>query len=274
MADNRIPSSRKAYGEELRQRREKAGLTQEQLSERAVMSRTHIAHIEAGRRRPSPDDARRLDQVLNTGGLFARFLPSLDGRIVLADDFDQVRLLERQTTMIREYGATLVPGLLQTEAYARAVFRSFFPPKSSERCDRAVVTRLERAKILDAPEPPVLWELLDEAALRRPVGGPAVMAAQLRHIAELGERERVRVHVLPFSAGAHPLLESGLMLLCFGDAPPIAYAEALYTGTLHDDPEVVRNGQTAYALALSDARSHAESLALIETIAEEYELQQ
>ncbi|WP_030021269.1 helix-turn-helix domain-containing protein [Streptomyces monomycini] len=270
MAGMRIPKSRTAYGEELKAQREAAGLTQEKLSELAIMSRTHIAHIEAGRRKPSSDDARRLDQVLGTSGVLARFLPTLDGKLI-ADDFEQVRLFEQQTTMIREYGATLVPGLLQTEAYARAVFASFFPPKSREQCDNAVVTRLRRAKVLDAPNPPVLWELIDEAVLRRPVGGPAVMAAQLRHIGELGDRERVRLHVLPFSVGAHPLLESDLMLLCFDDAPPIAYVEALYTGALHDDPVLVRNGQTAYALALSDAMSHADSLALIKSVAEEYE---
>ncbi|MEV5594393.1 helix-turn-helix transcriptional regulator [Streptomyces sp. NPDC052496] len=270
MAGERIPKSRTAYGEELKAQREAAGLTQEKLSEMVIMSRTHIAHIEAGRRRPSMDDARRLDQVLSTGGVLARFLPTLDGKL-MADHFEQVALFEQQTTMIREYAATLVPGLLQTEAYARAVFGSFFPPKNTEQCDSAVVTRLERAKILDAPDPPVLWVLLDEAVLRRPVGGPAVMAAQLRHIAELGERERVRLHVLPFSAGAHPLMESGLMLLCFDDAPSIAYVEGLYTGALYDDPAIVRNGQTAYALALSDAMSHTDSLVLIKAVAEEYE---
>ncbi|MEF3116353.1 helix-turn-helix transcriptional regulator [Streptomyces chrestomyceticus] len=270
MAGKRIPKSRTAYGEELKAQREAAGLTQEKLSEMVIMSRTHIAHIEAGRRRPSSDDARRLDQVLGTGGVLTRFLPTLDGKLI-ADHFEQVALLEQEAMMIREYAATLVPGLLQTEAYARAVFGAFFPPKSSEHCDNVIGTRLKRAKILDTADPPVLWQLLDEAVLRRPVGGPAVMAAQLRHIAELGARERVRMHVLPFSVGAHPLLESGLMLLCFDDDPPLAYVEGLYTGALYDDPAMVRNGQTAYALALSDAMSHADSLGLIKTVAEEYE---
>ncbi|MEU2789125.1 helix-turn-helix transcriptional regulator [Streptomyces sp. NPDC007100] len=270
MSDSRIPPSRTAYGEELRKRREAAGLTQEKLSEQVVMSRTHIAHIEAGRRKPAPDDARRLDQVLETGGVFARFLPTLDGRPV-AHHFGEVAEFERQATMIREYGATLVPGLLQTKEYARAVFRSYFPPKSDEECDEALVTRLGRARILDAPVYPVLWALLDEAVLRRPIGGPAAMAAQLRHIAGLAARQRVRVHVLPFSAGAHSLLESGTKLMWFDDAPPIAYVEGLYTGTVHDAPSVVFNCQAAYDLALGDAWSHGESLALIKAVAEEYE---
>ncbi|MFI0262107.1 Scr1 family TA system antitoxin-like transcriptional regulator [Streptomyces sp. NPDC017056] len=270
MAGKRISKSRTAYGQELRERREAAGLTQEQLSELAVMSRTHIAHIEAGRRKPAPDDARRLDRVLNTGGVFGRFLPTLDARS-LAEYFEQVAEFEQQATVIREYGATLVPGLLQTEAYARAVFRAYYPPKSAEECDGFLVTRLERASILADQVSPVLWVLLDEAVVRRPVGGPEVMAAQLRHIVELAERERIRLHVLPFSAGAHSLLESSVTLMWFDDAPPIAYVEGLHSGTLHDEPTVVLDSQAAYYRALGDARSHEESLGLLRAVAEDYE---
>jgi transcriptional regulator with XRE-family HTH domain len=270
MAGEGIPESRSAYGDELRQRREAAGLTQEGLSERAIMSRTHIAHIEAGRRKPSLEDARRLDQVLETGGVFERFLPTLDNRL-LAGHFEAVAQFEKQATMIREYGSSLVPGLLQTEAYMRAVFRSGFPPKSDERCDKAVVTRLERARILDDPVLPVMWVLLDEAVLRRPIGGPAVMAEQLGHIAELGERERIRAHVLPFGVGVHPLLAGALTLMWFDDAPPLAYVEGLKSGSLLELPTVVHQCQSAYDLALGDALSHRESLALIRAVAEEYE---
>ncbi|MFH9422531.1 Scr1 family TA system antitoxin-like transcriptional regulator [Streptomyces sp. NPDC017529] len=270
MSDSRIPPSRTAYGEELRKRREAAGLTQEKLSEQVVMSRTHIAHIEAGRRKPAPDDARRLDQVLVTGGVFARFLPTLDGRPV-ADHYEQAALFEQQATMVQEYGATLVPGLLQTRAYARAVFRSGFPPMSDKDCDDAVVTRIARQSILEDAVTPALWVLLDEAVLRRPVGGPAVMAEQLRHIAGMGERGRVRVHVIPFSVGVHAILESGTTLMWFDDAPPIVYVEGLRTGTILDSPDVVHNCQSSYALALGDARSHEDSLALVRAVAEEYE---
>ncbi|MFI2240945.1 helix-turn-helix domain-containing protein [Streptomyces chrestomyceticus] len=270
MTGRRIPKSRTAYGEELRERREAAGLTQERLSERAVMSRTHIAHIEAGRRKPAPDDARRLDQVLDTGGVFERFLPALDTR-TLAEHFEQVAEFEQQATVIREYGATLVPGLLQTEAYARAVFRAFYPPKSAEECDGLVVTRLERSEILTDPMAPVLWAVLDEAVVRRPIGGPGVMAAQLRHIVELGERERIRLHVLPFSVGAHSLLEGGVTLMWFDDAPPIAYVEGLQSGTVHDNPTVVLDSQAAYYRVLGDALSHEESLSLLRAVAEGYE---
>lgn len=265
-----IPESRSAYGSELRQRRETAGLTQEALSQRAIMSRTHIAHIEAGRRKPSLDDAQRLDQVLETGGFFQRFLPTLSPRS-LADYFSEAAGLEQQATMIREYASSLVPGLLQTEAYARAVLRTYYPPRSKEASDRVVVTRLERARIFDDPVRPVVWTLLDEAVLRRPVGGPGTMAEQLRHITDLGERDRVRVHVIPFAVGAHSLQEGPVMLMWFDDAPPIAYAEALHTGNVVDLPSAVHQCQTLYDQALGDALSHEESLALIAAVTEEYE---
>ncbi|MFF0450165.1 Scr1 family TA system antitoxin-like transcriptional regulator [Streptomyces sp. NPDC004609] len=247
-----------------------AGLTQATLSERAFMTRTHIAHIEAGRRRPCLEDARRLDQALDTGGVFVAFWPMLNQRPV-AVHFEAARQFEQQASAIREYGGLLVPGLLQTPSYTRALFQSYFPPKSAEQHDTALATRMERAQILNDPISPTCMALLDEAALRRLVGGRATMAAQLRHIASLGEQGRIRVHVVPFDVGSHAVLTSNLTLMWFEDMPPVAYAEALYTGNLIDEEAVVYQCQNSYDLALGDALSHEQSLALITTIAEEYE---
>ncbi|MFF3324687.1 Scr1 family TA system antitoxin-like transcriptional regulator [Streptomyces sp. NPDC002889] len=270
MAIEDNPQSRTKYGEELKRRREAADLTQEELSEHAVMSRTHIAHIEAGRRRPDVADARRLDQVLKTGGFFERFLPTLDGRAV-AEHFAEALEFEQQATVIREYAPKLVPGILQTQAYAREVLGSGHPPKNEEERDRLLVTRLERAHILDNFDSPVVWTMLDEAVLRRPVGGSAVMCEQLRHILALGESRRIRVHVLPFSVGAHAMLEGFVSLMWFDDLPPIAYVEGLKSGRVWEVPSVVRQCQEVYDHALGDALSHRESLALIRSVAEEYE---
>lgn len=266
MTEKSSQAKRNAYGEELRERRERAGLTQEELGRRTVFSRTHIAHIEAGRRLPSREDAVRLDETLETGGVFVRFLP--DGK--LAAYFEEVAELESQAVMIREFGNSLVPGLLQTEAYARAVFAHRFPRVSDEKCAENVRTRLDRAKILENSLVPEVWALLDEAALRRPVGGPGVMAEQLRHVVGLGER-RIRVHVLPFGEGAHALIEGGITLMRFADMAPLAYVEGLNTGTVLDSPAVVESSAVSYDLALGDALSHQESLTLITSIAEDYE---
>jgi transcriptional regulator with XRE-family HTH domain len=269
MAVEDHPNSRSAYGDELRERREAAGLTQEELSGRAIMSRTHIAHIEAGRRKPNIEDARRLDQVFGTR-VFERFLPSLDGRKV-AEHFQAAAVLEEQATMIRQWSPTLIHGLLQTPEYSRAVFRSGFPPRSTEDCDKYVSTRLDRARILNDTLSPVFWSLLDEGVLRRPVGGPAVMAHQLHHIAQLAEDERIRVHVMPYSVGQHALLESAVTLMEFEDQPPVAYVEGLHTGSLLELPAVVQLCQAAYDQALGDALCHSSSLAMIKAVAEEYE---
>jgi transcriptional regulator with XRE-family HTH domain len=168
------------YGEWLKAQRESAGLTQQELADVAIMTRSHIAHIEAGRRIPSQEDARRLDRALSTGDVLQSFLPKQD--VAVADYFESALALEQQATVIREFALSYVPGILQTEAYARAVLRVSFPPRSEEECDRLVVTRLSRAKILEHPVTPVVAVLLDEAVLRRPVGGPEVMSDQIRHI--------------------------------------------------------------------------------------------
>ncbi|MEV5949706.1 helix-turn-helix transcriptional regulator [Streptomyces sp. NPDC051993] len=270
MAIEDNPESRTRYGEELRAKREAAGFTQEELSQRAVMSRTHIAHIEAGRRRPDVADARRLDGVLGTGGFFERFLPTLDGRRV-AEHFAEALEFEGQATVIRVYGPKLVPGILQTEAYAREVLSSGHPPRSDEERDELLSTRLQRARVLDKFSSPVVWALLDEDVLRRPVGGPAVMCEQLRHIATLGECRRIRLHVLPFEVGTHALLEGVVSLMWFEELPPIAYVEALNTGRVWELPSVVRECQVAFDHALGDALSHRKSLALIKSVAEDYE---
>ncbi|MGW0463999.1 helix-turn-helix domain-containing protein [Streptomyces sp. NPDC003027] len=270
MAIEDNPESRRKYGEELKRRREAAGLTQEQLSEQTIISRTHLAHMEAGRRRPDVSDARRLDQVLVTGGFFERFLPTLDGKAV-AEHFAEALEFEGQATVIREYAPKLVPGILQTEAYAREVLTSGSSPKSDEERDRLLVTRLERARILDDFDSPVVWILLDEAVLRRPVGGSEVMCEQLRHIVRLGESRRIRVHVLPFAVGYHAMLEGFVSLMWFEDQPPIAYVEGLKSGRVWEALPVVRECQVAYDHALGDALSHRESLALIRSVAEEYE---
>lgn len=270
MAIEDSPESRLRYGEELRSRREAAGFTQEELSVRAIMSRTHIAHIEAGRRRPNLDDAQRLDDVLQAGGVLVRFLPSR-GEGCAAERFAEALELEQRATVIRTYAPKLVPGLLQTKAYAHEIFRSWFPPKSEEERDALLVTRLARAKVFDDFKSPVAWYLLDEEVLRRPVGSPAVMCAQLRHIADLGERGRIRVHVLPFAAGLHVLLDGFVSLMWFNDLPPVAYVEGLNTGRVLEDPSVVSNCQARYEHALGDALSHHGSLALIKSVADDYE---
>ncbi|BCL20620.1 helix-turn-helix domain-containing protein [Streptomyces tuirus] len=263
-----LRTPRQKYGEEIRLRRTAARLTQEELGDQVVCSPTLISHFEAGRRLPKPDDAQRIDRALGTDGFFARWLEDLES--TYDPRFAAAAELERQATLIQQFALALVPGLLQTPDYARAVFAAYRPTTTEQELDRQVVIRTERAQILDRPSAPVVWTLLDEAVLRRAVGGSKVMAKQLHKIADLAGSRRIRLHVLPYRVGAHPLMESLLTLMSFEDSAPVAYVDAYETGRLMDDPALVSACQTAYALALSDALSQQESLALVRAAAEDH----
>ncbi|MGG7573392.1 helix-turn-helix domain-containing protein [Streptomyces sirii] len=266
--DRRPRTPREKYGEELRLRRIAAGMTQEALSELVVCSPTLISHFEAGRRLPKPDDAARIDRALGTDGFFARWLEDLESKYT--DHFASVAELEQQATLVQQFALSLVPGVLQTDDYASALYRAYWPNYTAKDLDEFVVIRTKRRRILDGPMHPVFWTLLDEAVLRRCVGGPQVMTQQLRRIADMAEAGRLRLHVLPYGVGAHALMQSLLTLLSFEDSAPVAYVEGFLTGNLMDDPALVSASQTAYALALSDALSQQESLALVRAAAEEH----
>jgi transcriptional regulator with XRE-family HTH domain len=261
-------SPREKYGEEIKLRRIAAGLTQESLGELVVCSATLISHYEAGRRLPSPEDAQRIDLALNTDGFFERWLRDLEAKY--DDFFAGVAELEKVATTIRQFALSLVPGLLQTEDYARALFRSNRPNHTEAELDKEVVIRTARSNVLIGPDRPELWTLLDEAVLRRRVGGPEVMARQLHKVADMAEAGETRLHVLSFDVGAHPLQQSLLTMMDFEEGAPVAYVEGLHTGHLMDDPALLSACRTSYNLALSDALSRRESLALVRAAAEEH----
>lgn len=131
-----------------------------------------------------------------------------------------------------------MPGLLQTAAYARAVTVAANPFVTDEYIEEKVTARLERARILEDATRPEYWVILHENVLRVPVGGGEAMAAQLDRIARLMRERHVMVTVLPYAAGAHPCMGGMLTLMEFEDAPPVAYTETSFSGTLVDNPGV------------------------------------
>ncbi|MGW6268109.1 helix-turn-helix domain-containing protein [Streptomyces sp. NPDC055060] len=265
------PSSnpRALLGCELRHARERKGISQEALGAPLFVSGSFIGQLESGTRRMHLEYARHFDEVLETGGFFTRNCQAV-AKSKYPDHFAEAAEAEAVATGIREYAPLLIPGLLQTEGYATAMFRSGRPTATSDVIDELVKARLERAHILRDPTTPLLWAVLDEASIRRVVGGPAVMAEALRHVAALGRRHRVIVQVMPFSAGAHPITQGSLKLMTFEDAPPLAYAEGVETGRLEDDPATVARQTLAYDLLGASALSPRDSLALIESVAEDY----
>ncbi|MDF0370852.1 MULTISPECIES: helix-turn-helix domain-containing protein [Streptomyces] len=262
-------SPRALLGAELRHRREAAGLSQEDLGAPLFVSGSFIGQLEAGTRRMQADQAARLDEVLGADGFFVRNCAALKAS-KYPEHFAEAAEAEREATTIKEYAPLLVPGLLQTKAYARAVFRAYQPTAAEDVIDELVAARLERAQLLADPTTPLVWAVLDEAVLRRRTGGHAVMAEALGHVASLARRHRVIVQVLPFSAGAHMALEGPVKLMAFPGAPPLAYLQGLGTGQLRDDPATVKQYELTYDLVVASALSPDTSLALIESVAEDY----
>ncbi|MGK5448590.1 helix-turn-helix domain-containing protein [Streptomyces radiopugnans] len=259
------------FGSELRRRREAAGVTQQELGERVFCSGSYIGQFESAVRKPQLELARRFDEELDTDGYFSRMCEELVNSSPFADYFAEAAEFQTLATTICTYSPTLVPGLLQTEGYARAVFRAAQPFRPAERNEEGVRSRMARARLLTGPTAPELWAILDESILRRPIGSDADMAEQLRHIAELAKGDRVLVQVLPFSARAHALLEGNLTVMTFVDAPPVAYVEGPFSGELLDDPAVVGKCEASFDHARASALSPDVSLAMIESAAKEYE---
>ncbi|MFD4034991.1 Scr1 family TA system antitoxin-like transcriptional regulator [Streptomyces sp. NPDC058637] len=262
-------SPRALLGAELRHRREAAGLSQEELGTPLFVSGSFIGQLEAGTRRMQADQAQKLDEVLGADGFFTRNCVALK-QSKYPDHFAEAAEAEAVAETIREYSPLLVPGLLQAEVYARTVFQGYRPTAPEETIDELVAARIERAGLLVHPTTPMVWTVLDEAVLRRKVGGPSVMAEALHHLTRLIHQRRIIVQVLPFSAGGHAAMGGPLKLMAFPDAPPLAYLDGLGSGQLLDDPAAVRAYELTYDLLVASALSPEASLALIESVAEDY----
>lgn len=262
-------SPRALLGAELRHAREKKGLSQEALGQKLFVSGTFVGQLEAGTRRLRPDMAPLVDEILGTEDFFTRNCEAVN-KSRYPEHFAEAAEAEAQATAIRQYAPLLIPGLLQTPAYATAVNRAYDPTAPEETIDEWVAGRMARTRLLDNPTQPLLWMVLDEAVLRRETGGRAVMAQALCHIAGLARRSRVIVQVLPFSAGAHKAMEGSLRLMDFDDAPPLVYFEGPSTGRLEDDPATVAQLRFTFELLTASALSPEKSLALIEAMAQDY----
>ncbi|MFI5676556.1 helix-turn-helix domain-containing protein [Streptomyces cellulosae] len=262
-------SPRALLGAELRHAREKAGLSQDDLGQRLFVSGSFIGQLEAGTRRMQPEYARMLDEALGTDDFFQRNRGAA-AKSCYREHFAEAAEAETRATAIREYTSMLIPGLLQTPAYARAVSRAFQPTAPEDAIDGLVSGRMARSRLLDDPTTPLLWTVIDEAALRRATGDREVMAEALDHLACLARRSRVIVQVLPFDAGAHPGMQGCVRLMDFADAPPLVYLEGVDTGRLEDDPASVARYRFYFDLLTASALPRQKSLALLESMTQDY----
>lgn len=196
---------------ELKRARSGAGLSQEDFGKAINYSASLISAVENGGRPPSRDYLVAVDTALKTGGLFERLLSelvSVDQAPVWLRDWV---IFEREAMLIRWFQPLLVPGLLQTEAYARAVLEwgGLLTPTEVER---GIASRMERQGVLDRPLPPQFVAIVDEAVLHRLVGGPEVMVEQCERLVKALDRPNVHFHVVPASAGAHAGLAGPFIL--------------------------------------------------------------
>ncbi|MYW65590.1 helix-turn-helix domain-containing protein [Streptomyces sp. SID8379] len=270
MANGSRQAAWEFFGLELKRCREDAGLTQVELGLRVFVSGGYIGQFEQAIRKPQLDVAQRIDEALQTGGIFERMWRSLIDDHRYAEYFAEVVELERTATKICEFAPSLIPGLLQTPEYARVTTLALNPFVTDEYVKDLVTARTERAHILDDATRPEYWAVLHENLLRTPVGGPAAMAQQLTHIASLIRARKALVLVIPCEDGAYPSMAGMLSLMEFEDAPPVAYTETTFSGTLLDDPAVVKRAQRTYDLLRVAALPPEASLAFIESVAEDY----
>ena len=252
------------FGFELRRRREEAGLRQGQLGDCVFCTASLIGQIETARKVPTRDFAERVDAALGTDGMFSR-LVGLVLRSQLPHWFQAFAEMEARATYISTYQCQVVYGLLQTEAYARAVLATGKP----DNLDDLVAARMERQRILRRDQPPVSLVVRDEAVLYRPVGGLEVMREQLRHLLSLRDERCIRLQVLPFGVGEHSSLDGTFSLLRFDDDPDIIYTEDLISGHMTADTETIRGSALRYASLQGAALSMEDSAELIKQVLEE-----
>jgi transcriptional regulator with XRE-family HTH domain len=270
---------RRKLGEELRRLRDRAGLTSPEAARLVGWHQSKVSRIETGRSGVKPDDValllaaydvrdpqhRMLLEALaeNSGESGTQWWHAYRG--LLPPQYRDFISLESQACAARTLETSVVPGLLQTPRYARAVTRATLSDMPEEKLDSLVEVRLARQKVLRADSPLALSVVMDEAVLRRRVGGERVMKEQLRHLLEVAELPHVRLQVLPFAAGAHAGLTGAFVIFSFPDIVDLDVvvidhlASSLYLERKEDLTEYTAAFQRIQAQALP----HEDSLDLI-----------
>ena len=244
---------RVVLGKRLQDLREKSGLSFEQAGRALDVTHATIRRMEkaeVGLKLPyvekllrtygvtDPEEVEAflsLAKEANKNGWWHRF------RDVLPDWFNTFVSLEVEANLIRAYEPHYIPGLLQTEDYSRAVLRAGMPHAPETEIERNVALRMERQALLRRPDPPMLWVVMDETVLRRPIGGPETMRAQIGRLIEVADSPQIRLQVMPFDAGPHPAMYGPFHIFRFPipELPDIAYTETLVSGSYFDQRDDV-----------------------------------
>lgn len=249
MADVSPTVRQRELGLRLRKLRTGLGLTVEDVAEKLLCSSAKISRMETGARRPALRDVRDLCALYNVDEAAAAELMKLtreareQGWWTQYDDLNLSPYigLEQNASSITAYSMYHVHGLAQTEDYARAMIKAVAPKIDSVTHQQRVEARIRRQQLLEGDNPPRYRLLLDEAVLRRPVGGPAIMASQLEKILELSSSGKATVQVIPFDVGAYSVADISFTYLEFRDRilPPVVFVEGFSVHGYHERKDQV-----------------------------------
>ncbi|HCA84802.1 MAG TPA: transcriptional regulator [Streptomyces sp.] len=257
------------YGKLVKLFRERAGITQQQLADTIGYSYEQVASVEQGRRPAKSAFTEAVERELEAGGTLQALQDDVDVARLPAF-FQDFALIEAEAVSRSAYDPLLIPGLLQTESYARTLLAAHFPPLANEVVDERVAARLARQDLLTRKQPPLMLAfIIEEPALHRAVGGPVVMAEQLRHLLQCGGLRNVGVQVMPTSRSAHSGLNGPMVLLETVERQPLVYLESQDVMTVVSDRIEVSEFWARYGMLRSQALDGEESARLIERVAGE-----
>ncbi|MFJ2810305.1 Scr1 family TA system antitoxin-like transcriptional regulator [Kitasatospora sp. NPDC087271] len=260
------------FGVLLRTSREQRGWTQEHLAELIGCTSSYISALEHGRRKPSQQISTALDRVFGSGERFLREW-STSGRRVLFEGFDEYLRNEAKAIALRLFEINLVPSLLQTPEYSRVfqeapVLRGI---ATQQQADERTEKVLLRQQSLARDPAPHVQVVIDEGALRRPIGGRDVMVAQLRHLEALAARPRFLVQVCPTAAGENRPFGHPITLLTMPNRSIVGYGETQRRGYLERDPETLAEWASEYDHLQAEALSRAASIEFIRNVRKGFE---
>ncbi|OKJ77325.1 DNA-binding protein [Streptomyces sp. TSRI0107] len=264
-----LPGVWSAYGVLLQHLRKRAGLNQQQLGDAIGYSLEQVASVEQGRRPAKVAFTVAAERALGAGGV----LEVLQDKVDLAKlprFFRNVALLEADALSRFSYDPLLIPGLLQTQAYAQALLEAHFPPLDEEVVEQRVAARLARQALLSRKNPPVVFVfIVEEDALRRNVCSNVVMRDQLEHLLECAQMRNIELQVMPTSRGAHSGLNGPMVLLESTDRKRHVYVDAQGVATVRSDQDEVSEFWLRYGMLRTQALNTEESSRLIERMAGE-----
>ncbi|MDW5323747.1 helix-turn-helix transcriptional regulator [Plantactinospora sp. KLBMP9567] len=250
---------------ELRILRTSRGLSQEDFGKAIKYSGSHVSSVETGQRPPTEEYLEAVDRVFETGGLFSRLLVRINTLEVVHVWLRPWIEVERDAIVLKSYEPLVIPGLLQTEAYARSLLSTGTLPAG--QLDPQVRARIDRQQVLGQDNPPLLFAVIDETVLRRAVGGAAVMREQLDHLLMASERPNVNIHIVPASTGAYVGLNGAFVIATLPDSRELAYLDHQLEGLVSERPNDILPVREAWEKVRGVALPVQQSIELIREVA-------